>query len=154
MIIDKIENIDIYKALGSNFAKAFDILKEMDFEALESGKHEVDGDNLFFMVSRYDTLDIEKCPLEAHKKYVDIQYLVSGEEIFGYSPISDELEITEPYNSQEDYALYAASENDLRIHFKPGMVIVAFPEDAHMPCAAVTTPETVLKVVFKVKIND
>ena len=153
MIIDKIENIDIYKSLGSNFAKAFDILKEMDFEALESGKHEVDGDNLFFMVARYDTLPIQDCILEAHKDYVDIQYLVSGEEIFGYCPISDELTTTQPYKAEDDCALYAINDSDLRIHFKPGMVIVAFPEDAHMPCAAVSAPESVLKVVFKVKIN-
>ena len=154
MIIDQIENIDTYKALGSNLAKAFDVLKETDFKALESGKHEVDGDNLFFMVARYDTLAIQDCILEAHKDYIDIQYLVSGEEIFGYAPISDKLKTTQPYKPEDDCALYATNESDLRIHFKPGMVIIAFPEDAHMPCAAVTTPEAVLKVVFKVKIND
>jgi hypothetical protein len=81
MIFDTLKNIDNYKGLGRVYT-ALEFLAKTDFNTMELGRYELDGDNIFYMVQSYDT-DPEKTISEAHKKYIDIQFMVKGEELIG-----------------------------------------------------------------------
>ena len=85
MILDKINNANLYKGISENLDKALYVLQTQDFAAKEDGKYVVDGDNVFYMVQRYTTKPLDQGKLEAHKKYIDIQMLVKGSEIIGYA---------------------------------------------------------------------
>ena len=82
MIIDNIENSDKYIKLNDDFKLVFDFLKTHDLKAHECGKHELRGNEVFFNLQEYETKPVQK--LEAHKKYIDIQVVVQGEEYMVY----------------------------------------------------------------------
>ena len=94
MIFDTLNNVNNYKGLGRVY-DALKFLSETDFSKIELGRYELDGDNIFYMVQSYDT-DPDKTISEAHKKYIDIQYMVEGEEIIGVADISSEKELKTP----------------------------------------------------------
>ena len=89
MIIDKIENSNIYKNFGERITKAFDYIRSTDLKNLQQGKYEIEGKNIFAMISEYQTKPESEGKLEAHKKYIDVQYVISGEERMGYAPLDD-----------------------------------------------------------------
>ena len=79
MIIDTIENIDFYQDL-----KIYNILKYIkntNFESKVDGKYELDGENLFYSISTFNTRPFEDCIWESHYRYTDIQYMVMGSSI-------------------------------------------------------------------------
>ena len=80
MIFDKLENIETYVSISDGLAKGLRLLKETDFSAMEPGKYTVDGDELYYMVQCYQSRPVNDTP-EAHRKYIDIQYIVSGDPV-------------------------------------------------------------------------
>jgi len=153
MIIDRIENAPLYVGLGKRIATALDYLGKTDFSRVPPGRCEIDGANLYALVQEYPTKPRETARWEAHRRYIDVQYLVSGVERIGYSPISS-LQVIEAYDENKD-ALFLAGEGDFLL-MRPGMFMVLWPEDAHMPGIAVAAPATAgkptpaKKVVVKV----
>ena len=83
MILDQAKNLDFYKSLGveGRYAKAIEWLKANDLAALENGKYEIDGKNVYANVMTYTTLPWEEAKYEAHENYTDIQYVIDGTEI-------------------------------------------------------------------------
>ena len=152
MIVDKIENAHLYAGLSGKIAKALEILKDTDFAKKTDSRYDVDGDNLFYIVERYETNPVEQGRLEAHKKYIDVQFIAGGEEMLGYYPL-DKLQIEQPYDEQKDIAFYKVPGKISSVNLEAGMFCVLFPQDAHMPCRQLAGPANVLKVVVKVKIN-
>ncbi len=151
MIVDKIENANLYAGISQRLAKAFDVLKKEDFAEKADGQYDIDGSNLYYLVQRYQTKPIEQCKLEAHKDYIDIQFVSAGEEILAFAPI-DNLEIATPYNKEKDIIFYKTPANISSIILTAGVFCVLFPDDAHMPKCQLKSPANVLKVVVKVKI--
>ncbi len=149
MIFDKLENVDTYVSISGGLAKGLWLLQETDFSALEPGKYTVDGDELYFMVQNYQSRP-ENETAEAHRKYIDIQYMVSGEELIGIGGLSDMTEEVEA-NPEKDYWLYHGSMTKIRLN--EGYFVVMFPQDAHAPGIAVNEPSPVKKIVVKVQIH-
>lgn len=149
MVIDKLENSDIYSNLGENIKLAFDYLKQNDFSKMEPGKYEIDEDTIFAMVSEYDTKDPKDGKLESHLKYLDVQFAAKGNELIGYVPFKDQKPTIE-YNEKNDVMFY--SEEKSFVKLEEGMFAVLFPSDIHMPGIKISTPEKVKKVVVKVRI--
>ena len=83
MIIDKIENAHLYKGLSKRIEKAFEYIRATDLKNIKPGKYEIDGENIFALISEYKTKSEQEGKLEAHRKYIDVQYVISGEEIDG-----------------------------------------------------------------------
>lgn len=145
MIFDTIEYVKNYQGLGRVY-EALEFLAKTDFSKIPLGKHEIDGDNLFYMVNEYETeLNGE---VEAHTKYIDIQAILEGEEIIGVAPISVEKKTTVEC-PENDYCLYECETQPILM--KPGSFLVLYPNDLHRPCIAVGSPAHVRKVVMKVK---
>lgn len=146
MILDNISNIKKYKGIHKGLDKAIDYILSNDISNVEAGKQIIDGDNLYFISQEYDTKTYEDGKLEAHKKYIDIQYVISGEEYIGYNNISD-LKVTTDYIEEKDVTFY---EKDCDMHrLSTGDFAIYFINDAHMPGVNDKT-EKVKKVVFKI----
>lgn len=149
MILDNIVNSKKYEALNRNFEKAFQFLKREDLGALAVGKYEINGESVFALVQEYETKDLENAKYEAHKKYIDIQYLIEGTENMGYVTL-DKLEVSSPYSEENDCLLLTGEPR--LISFSEGEFFILFPEDAHMPGMFVKEKRKVKKVVVKVRI--
>ena len=152
VIVDKIQNTNLYTCCDDRLAKAFEILKDKSLTEKPDGKYEVDGKNLYYLIQRYQSKPLTEGRFEAHQKYIDIQYVAAGEEMLGYAPI-DGLEIQAPYNPEKDIIFYNKPEKFTPVHLKAGLFAVLYPNDAHMPGRAIDNLSQVLKIVVKVKIN-
>lgn len=86
---------------------------------------------------------------EAHRKFVDVQYIVKGQEVMGYAPL-ERCAVAEPFSEEKDIGMYSGDFQYLTIG--EGMCYVAFPEDAHMPSRHLETPNDFVKIVVKLKV--
>jgi len=152
MIVDRIENALLYAALNNRFKKAFEILKDKTLIQKSDGRYEVDGDKLYYIVQHYTTKPREECKLEAHKKYIDVQFIASGQEIIYYTTLNG-LKIETPYDQTKDVAFYKVPVDLTAVNLRPGMFCILFPQDAHIPGCQIDGPSNVHKVVVKVKMN-
>ena len=156
MIVDKIENVGLYKGLSKNVANALELLASLaskDLSKLEEGKHSVNGDDLFYTVQSYFTRDESSVGFEAHKEYIDIQYIFEGRETIGVA-ITNELRVSEEYNPERDFIKLKDPEAFTRIRLSKDMFAVFYPSDAHKPGTYGDSKSRVGKVVIKVKVNS
>jgi YhcH/YjgK/YiaL family protein len=149
MVLDKIENAELYNSLGNSFTKALEFLKSSDFSKMENGKYELDGEDIFALLNEYETQLPENCKLEGHKKYIDVQFMVSGTEAFGYVHFTGQKP-KEEYDQEKDRAFYHTEVS--MIKFEERSFAIFWPEDLHMPGAIWQKPEKIKKVVVKIKI--
>lgn len=149
MITDQLKHYKQYTGLSQRINEALTYLAETDMAALEVGKYEIDGDNLFVLIQSYEAKAIEAGKCEAHKKYIDIQYIIEGQEYMGYGP-SDAYEVIDPYNDDKD-RYFVKWAGDL-VKYEKDMFAIFYPQDAHMPGIAVNSGEMVKKAVVKIKI--
>ena len=134
--------------------KALEYLRSHDFTKLEDGRYPIDGDKCVANLQRYTTRVFEECRPETHKKYVDIQYVVEGEEYMGWCPFSPDLKVTAPYDAEKDITFYEELVPDSNIVLTPGRFAVIYPEDVHRPQGAVEgEPGPVTKVVVKISVD-
>lgn len=148
MIFDNINNCKKYQILNSHFEKAFSFLMREDLDSLALGRYDIDGDDVYAIVQEYETKDLADAKYEAHRKYIDIQYLIEGTENMGYSQM-DKLNVFLPYNEENDFMVLIGEPK--LILYDPKEFFVLFPEDAHMPGVLHGKKEKVKKVVIKVK---
>ena len=159
MIIDRLQNVQsgFYPALLSaedesglaqRLSAGFDYLQTVDAANLEPGRVEVDGDQVFALVQEYSTKPMDEGRWEAHVKYIDIQYLASGEEQVGYANVND-LTMGD-YDEAKDRYIPQGEGSFIRL--SAGMFGLFMPEDAHMPNMAVDQPQPVKKIVVKVAV--
>ena len=135
--------------------KALCYLRDHDLTQIEDGSYPIEGDKCVAKVQRYTTRPHFDCRPETHEKYVDIQYVVEGEEYLGWCPLSPDLQITEAYDAEKDITFYASLVPDSSIVLSPGRFAVLYPEDVHRPQGAVDDlPAPVTKVVVKVAVDS
>lgn len=149
MIADRIENSNVYP-LGSAWLTAFKFLSSLKPD-VEDKKYPILGEDIFAMVSSYKTRPADVVQFEAHRKYVDIQTVMSGNEEIGWLSVG-ELLTMQPYDVLKDIEFYHHPKvNYTRISVSPGTFVVLFPWDAHKPALIKgNTPEHVKKIVIKV----
>jgi YhcH/YjgK/YiaL family protein len=149
MIIDKLSNSHLYCGLGERINSAFEYLKNTDFSKIEPGKYEIDGDDIFAILAEYNTKDENEGKPEAHKKYIDVQFVAKGKELMCYAPLVNQKVIDE-YNEQNDITFFCAEKSFTLV--EEGMFAVFFPTDIHLPGIKVDEKSFVKKVVVKVKV--
>lgn len=150
MIFDDISNIATYKGLSPNIALGLDFIKQMKPDT-PVGTYQINH-RVKAIVSEYETKLENEYGYEAHKKYIDIQYLISGAERIACLPIEKLIE-TEQYNEEKDAAFYKANINPQEMVIGDGYFAIFFPQDGHMPQLCVDKPMKVKKVVIKVVIK-
>ena len=151
MILDTLPLWHRYAALNPRFPRAFSFLEQVTADTA-SGRHEIEGDDLFALVQRYETRPAAGMQLEAHRRYVDIQFVAGGREVIHWAPLASLAEATLPYDAAKEAALFKAVDGMVPIGLEAGHFAILFPDDAHMPCCAWNAPAEVLKVVVKVAV--
>jgi YhcH/YjgK/YiaL family protein len=149
MIVDRLENASLYSNLAPRVTTALAYLRDKDFASMEPGRYDIQGDEIYAMVQEYTTKDANEVKWEAHRQYIDVQYVARGNERMGYANLG-ELTVIQDYQEKDDYLLLEGEGDFLAM--VPGTFIVLGPQDAHMPQVAASTPSAVRKVVIKVAV--
>jgi biofilm protein TabA len=153
MIVDRLENAELYEAIYSKLTRGLALLKDKSLADKPDGKYEAEGQEIYYIVQRYLTRPAQEGRLEAHRNYIDIQFIAAGEEAFGYAPLAGLKEKTE-YDDEKDVAFYEAPKDIAMTKLSAGMFAVFFPNDVHMPCLRVAGSANVTKIVVKVKVGE
>lgn len=151
MIVDNIINAQTYLGLNPGFEKAFAFLQTCLEHSPETGKHVIDGDKVYANVMKYETKAVDELRWEAHKEYLDIQFIVSGNEKIGYADVNA---LVDPslYNAEKDCILADKANEASWVKLYRGQFAILWPQDAHQPKCLDEKVSDVLKVVVKVKI--
>lgn len=151
MIKDNLQHIDYYNYLSPGIYFGLKYLKDTDFSAMENGKYEIKKGKAYAIVQDYNTKPETEGKFEAHRKFVDIQFVVKGEEQVFVGKL-DEFEDSVPYDEEKDILFLepkVATKID-SVKLKEGEYIILTPKDVHMPSIAVENPTYVKKVVLKI----
>ena len=149
MIVDKIGNAHLYFGVSERLKKALEFLQENEVEALQTGRQEIDGDDVFANVVEYTSRPLEESVWEAHRDYIDVQFVAKGNECIGYEYIGN-LEVTQEYDENTDSLLLKGSGTMAKCD--AGTFMVLFPEDAHMPGVQDGGPCEMKKAIVKVRV--
>lgn len=152
MIYDKISNIETYAGISADIHLGLKWLRDVNPD-IANGVYEINP-RVKAIVSEYMTKEVNECGYEAHRDYIDIQYLICGEEIINSLPL-EYLKETKPYDKEKDAAFYEATNiKPQELLLGNGYFAILFPQDGHMPQLCVNKPEKVKKVVIKVKLGE
>jgi biofilm protein TabA len=133
--------------------KAFAFLKSNDLPSLEIKRYEIDGDNAYAPVSEYLSKTEEEGKFEVHRRYIDIQYVINGEEKIGLAPLANRRDVITPYNDENDIEFLTVSDSDYH-KATPANFFIFFPSDIHKPGMRTGQDSvTIRKIVVKVKVD-
>jgi len=149
MILDSLKSAPIYFNLNSRFKEAFDFIEKNDLEGMEPGTYLLDGENLYMTIAEFDGKQPESAKLEAHRKYIDIQLVLQGQETMGWSTIENCKNESDPYNSEKDIVFFTEKPTAY-VSVHPKEFVVFFPEDGHAPGIS---NNRIKKVVVKVLVE-
>jgi biofilm protein TabA len=150
MIIDHIRNAKPFHVLGIGVRAGLQFLARPDLITLEVGRHELpDSGGSFALVQEHETKLRSHAKWEAHRKMIDLQFMVRGHELMGYADIT-KLEMG-AYHADDDYCLGEGEGEWLRLDDQYFMIL--FPQDGHMPSITITEPQKVRKVVVKIPVE-
>ena len=150
MIYDTLDNIHLYEGVQPGVVRGLRYLAETDFSKVPDGRQEIDGDDVFANVMSYETKVVNDTP-EAHREYIDIQFLITGEELVGVGPLGEMTDEAEAH-PERDLWLYHGPTQPLTIG--KGRFLVLWPSDAHAPCIAVDgKPAAARKCCVKVRVK-
>ncbi len=148
MITDKLNNIGIYRGINSNLDLAINYILANDISVFAAGRHTIIEDKLYLNVDEYTTKSLPEGKLEKHNNFIDIQILLQGDELVGYTALDNQDVITE-YSADNDVAFYKG--DNVLMPLKKGDFMIFFPNDLHMPGITDNCSCQIKKLVFKVK---
>jgi len=148
MILDTLENTDRYFRIHPGFQTAFEFLKRPDLAGLEPGRHEIDGEQVFALVSKGPGRTRRDGKLETHRTFIDIQCVISGTDEMGWKPASSCTDPAGPYDPEKDIRFFT-DEPDAWVTVHAGAFVIFLPEDAHLP---LISDGEIHKVVLKVAL--
>lgn len=153
MIIAKFEELAGQVPASANIEKGLNYLSSARDQDLPDGRYEVDGERVYALVQSYQTLpEDENAKYEAHRRYIDIQYIVSGVEGMGWAPL-DQMQVNQEYSMEKDVVLGTCPiSRATLVQVNAGEAAIFFPGDAHAPKLACGAPGPVKKIVVKVAV--
>jgi len=150
MIVTDINHIEHQVSMTTFFKRAIEFLRRPDIHNMADGRVDIDGQDVFALVHRYETVKTDVLNFEYHRKYIDIQYIVSGREVIGWIPV-ERMTITEAYDTEKDICFGIAPKKEITmVRLQAGQLAVFYPEDGHAPKLAAGSPSHVVKIVVKV----
>ncbi len=154
MIFDKMDNISDYFEELPLLKKVENFVADFNNKKLPDGTYEIDGKRVFAMIQSFRTKQqTPEMMFEAHKKYIDLQYVVNGMEKIRWAKLDKVDLVEERYSSGGDIAFY---EGDAMFDFTltKGTFLLLYPEDAHLPGLSAQKDITVRKIVFKIQVDN
>ena len=149
--IDKKEFARQYQLNKAYWDKAFAFIKNQDLLTLAKGKYPIDGDNVFASITDDPSKDFDKTNWESHRKYIDLQFIIAGEEKMGVWPVAKATVIKE-YDDKKDVANYTAK-GKFYVG-TPTTFFLFFPTDAHRPNITPGGNKVVKKLVIKIRYAE
>jgi len=148
MITDNLKNCEKYFSLNENFKAIFEAVKTLD--ETYAGKRVTIEDGVAWV----NTSRVEKAPegkrvSEAHKKFIDIHFVLRGKETFGYANI-DDITATTEYNDEKDYFFLEGDMMEITLH--EGDFCIVYPQDAHMPIMRKECEDDLIRCVAKIRL--
>ena len=131
--------------------EAFTFMKNNDLVNMPKGKYPIDSTNVYATITEDPSKDFDKTNWESHRKYIDLQYIITGDEIIGLNPI-EKSTVTKEYDEKRDVANYSA-EGKL-FPSVPGTFFLFFPGDAHRPNITPGGNRVVKKLVIKIRYAE
>lgn len=154
MIFDTIENAKLYKGIYNGIDKILEKVSDYTSECYPTETLKLDGDKLFIIFADYETQNKVSAKAEAHRKYIDVMYMVEGEETIYVKPTSKLENITMPFDESQDALLADIDADATAVVLKAGSFVVLFPQDAHAPACDVDSSHCkVKKIIGKVFID-
>jgi|GEM_PF-39676 len=149
--VNEVAFAEQYHKNKAEWDKAFAFMRDQDLSALKPDKYVIDGDQVYAMITEAPSKTFEQSAWESHRKYIDIQYVIRGEEKIGVVPLA-KATVSKPYDEAKDFANYTA-EGEYYIA-KPGTFFLFFPGDVHRPNIKVDGYDVVKKLVIKVRVAE
>ena len=131
--------------------EAFAFLQSHDLKTLAKGRYPIDSNFVYATVTEDPSKDFDKTSWESHRRYVDLQYVIDGEEKIGVFPVV-KAQLIKPYDEGRDVANYAA-DGPLQ-SATPVVFFLFFPTDAHRPNITPGGNKVVKKIVVKVRAAE
>jgi YhcH/YjgK/YiaL family protein len=151
MITDLLAQAPRYTSLSPHFAAAFEFLRHLS-ATLPEGRYDIAGDDCFALVQTYLSKPLAQAKFEAHRSYLDIQFIQAGRENILWAPLATLTHVTEPYVAERDIGFFANPSQWTPIHLTAGYFAILFPEDGHAPGIECGGSCAVRKVVIKVRV--
>lgn len=149
MILDTLENAAKYAGLKVGSSEAFGFLDQPGLQDLPDGKYEIAGERVYAIIERTSGRKVSDGQLEGHRKYLDIQFIVSGEEAMGWRPRAG-LATAVAYDAERDLEFFEGDPESI-VRVPPGSFAIFLPTDAHLPLIG---DGPIHKVVVKVAVGD
>jgi len=151
MMLDSLANSARYEAHHPGFARAFAFLSGTDLAALPPGRHEIDGDRIFVLIDHREGRGNDDARLEAHRRYIDIQYTIEGQEEIGFAPLAVCRKPAGPFDEDRDI-IFFDDRPMTWLAVPPGQFAIFFPHDAHAPLGG-TGPlkKAIVKIAYASK---
>lgn len=150
MVLDSIENAARYLHLGDGITKALHYIQNNDLTKVQTGKYELENDRLVMNVFEFEATNTNECRLEGHRRYIDLQYWVTGSELMGHEVLNTQP-VLEAYNDKTDCIFYDCNSSFSRV--LPGMFVIYFPTDLHTAVVDPLSASKVKKIVFKIMVE-
>ena len=149
MILSALSQSSRHTAQHPLFQRAFDHIRDTDFFALAPGRYNIVGEDLIAIVELVPAKTKEMARLEAHRRYIDIQLVLEGDETMGGKPLADCLNPVSEHSMEKDIRFFHDAPASY-VPVPPDHFCIFFPEDAHAPLVG---SGTIRKVIFKVAVN-
>jgi biofilm protein TabA len=149
MIILPLNQSKDIRHLSPSLLSAIRHLQQSDLSSLENGKHTL-GAGMTLAIDEYTTKLVSEKKAEQHRMFIDVQYVIDGEEAIGAGFLGEE--VIEEYIEAKDRALYGKIRDEILIPMRPGTVAIFFPSDVHRPGCQLNGPCNVKKAVIKVPV--
>ena len=146
MIVCPWKDLGRYAAVIPGLEEAMKVVAELD-DFTPRTVPLSDGNKI--LVQQNTTKDAATQKIETHRNYLDIQYIVEGEETVGWAP-TETLTPADEYNPTKDKQMFTGHVDFMRI--AEGYCYVVYPEDAHMPGVHIDEPHEFKKLVVKLKV--
>lgn len=154
MIFESLDNLQRYKGLNKEINRILEIFKKSNASSFTVGRKDIDGDLLYMNFAEYETKSTENAKFEAHRKYIDVMYMIEGSETIYVKNVKKLKRITDEYNPETDALLADFEENSTKVLMQEGDVAIFFPQDAHAPGCIADHRQKVKKIIGKVYLNN
>ena len=142
-----------YETFGSLWKAAFDFLKQCRKNCPCPGRYGILDNQAYALIQEYSTSPSEERRWEAHRKFIDIQFVLEGNECIGYAPV-DQMMGSFEYDEEKDCILGEWVKEETKLYLHSGTFAVFFPRDAHRPGCLVKESEQVRKIVVKLPVSE
>jgi biofilm protein TabA len=149
MIHDRLARADVYRSLSPLFARAIDYARNAT-TSHPLGRHAIEGDDLFAIAQTYTTKPFEQTRWEAHRRYIDLQLMLEGEERMDVVDLENAHPI-DPFDAEKDVGFYTCKSPATPLVVRANEFAIFYPHDVHRPTIAVADPMPIWKLVLKIR---